>query len=489
VKVAVIALLVPTVALAFQIETPVTSSCHEDITTRATIASGFPVRAEAPVPTEDLRRAMDDLTFSLPSEDVWTLALLFGVRSNDTRDFAPKDTSALSSVHNDPEDQPAHCLRRPNDDGPDGDIGAIAACRGFILEELARGGLLAETLDLAPTEPVRVYLAFRGRTTLALPAFAYRLGRALHAVQDGYTHVFRAPDDSAAITHVLNWVDYIDDYDRARDGYHHVGALDDCRRDDPRAQRRMTRAVAASAALVDAIANPAPGRRARVEAALDAILARIAGCDHTNAYCNAAELDEEASYGCAVAGGSLVLVLLVLPFALRRRGALALVLLIAPASARADLRWHFDARGGASLDETAAAASAGIGADYARWTGGVQLEWNPWFSIDAGRAVPGSMNFYATLARRWYVRPELSIYSRAELGTSTLLFELVGVDQYATGLYYGGVLIGLRIPIARRVDLTFDPSHLAMPTPSLFAGGFPFYYGQWRVTLGIEARL
>lgn len=487
-KLAVIGLLLPSIALAFQIETPVTSSCHEDITTRATTASGFPVRGAAPVPTEDQRRAMADLTFALPSADVWTLAILFGVRSNDIRDFAPKDTSALSSVHNDPADQPAHCLRRPQDDGPDGDIGALAACRAFILDELERGGLLAETLDLAPTEPVRVFLAFRGRTTLALPSFAYRLGRALHAVQDGYTHVFRAPDDGAAVTHVLNWVDYIDDYDRARDGYHHIGALDDCRRDDPREERRVARAVAASASLLDAIANPAPGRRARVEAALDAILVRMAGCDDANAYCNATELDEEASAGCAVAGGSLVLVLLVLPFALRRR-ALVLALLLAPAAARADLRWHFDARTGASLDETAAAASVGIGADHARWTGGAQVEWNPWFSIDAGRAVPGAVNVYVTLARRWYVRPELSIYSRAELGASTLMFELVGIDQYTTGLYYGGVLLGLRIPIRRCVDLTFDPSHLAMPTPSLFAGGFPFYYGQWRVTLGIEARL
>jgi Synergist-CTERM protein sorting domain-containing protein len=205
-----------------------------------------------------------------------------------------------------------------------------------------------------------------------------------------------------------------------------------------RASSGAWRARRGSAALVDAIANPAPGRRARVEAALDAILARIAGCDHTNDYCAAAELDEEASSGCSIAGGSLVLALLVLPFALRRRHALRLVFLIAPVTARADLRWHFDARGGASLDETAASASVGIGADYVHWTGGVQLEWNPWFSIDAGRAVAGSLNVYATLARRWYVRPELSIYSRAELGSSTLLFELVGIDQYTTGHYYGG---------------------------------------------------
>ena len=72
---------------------------------------------------------------------------------------------------------------------------------------------------------------------------------------------------------------------------------------------------------------------------------------------------------------------------------------------------------------------------------------------------------------------------------SNTIATTAAIDQYTTGIYYGGVLVGLRIPISRCVDFTFDPSHLAMPTPSLFGEGFPFYYGQWRLTLGIEARL
>jgi hypothetical protein len=417
------------------------------------------------------------------------MALLFGVRSNDIRDFAPKDTSALSGVHNDPKDQPAHCMRRLEDDGPGGDLGALAACKAYILGELEAGGLLDDVLDVAPNEKVSVYLAFRGRVEIELPSFAYRLGRALHAVQDGFTHVFRAPDDSAAVTHVLNWVDFVDpdNYDVARDGYHHIGALDDCRRDDALQDRRRARAESASISLLTAIANPAPGRRARVEAALDAMFVHAPGCERSNNYCDALELGEEQTHGCAIAGGSIALVVLVLGFIYRRRAAIVLVVALAPATVRADLKWHFDARGGGSLDETALATSIGIGADYSKWTGGFNIEWNPWISIDAQRIVAGSFNAYATLARRWYVRPEVSIYSRAELGTSTLLFELVGIDRYTTGIYYGGVLVGLRIPLSRCVDLTFDPSHLAMPTPNLT--GFPFYYGQWRLTLGIEARL
>ncbi len=477
-------------AWAFQIQTPVTAGCHEEITLGATADAGFPDVATAPAATEDQHRAMDDLTFSLPHRDVWTLALLFGVRSNDVRDQPPTAIARLGDVHNDPDDQQAHCLRRPADDGPDGDAAAIAACRQFVLAELAAGHLLDDDLDTASAEPVSVYLAIRGKVTIELPAFAYHLGRALHAIQDGYTHVFR--DDAGAITHVLNWVDYIDDYREARDGYHHVGALDDCRRDDVREERRVARAREASRLLVAAIADPAPGRRARIEAALDTILARMPGCDLANRYCAAPELDEEASYstGCAAAGGSLAIALVVVAFALRRRRALVLALVVAPAVARAEpVRWHLDAKLGASLDETAAASSVGIGGDLGRWTAGLHVEWNPWFSLDAERAVPGSFNTYVSLARRWYVRPELAIYSRAELGTSTILFELVGIDRYTTGVYYGGVIVGLRIPVRRCIDLTFDPSHLAMPTPKLFGSGFPYYYGQWRVTVGLEARL
>ncbi|MCB9571820.1 MAG: hypothetical protein H6709_06975 [Kofleriaceae bacterium] len=249
----------PRPAAAVQIESPATAPCHEELTVAAVVAAGFPDRDVAPAPTEDQARAMDDLTFRLPRRDVWTLALLIGVRSNDLRGFSPIDVSALVSVHDDPDDQQAHCLRGPDDDEPGGDLGALAACRAFILDELAAGGLLDDDLDLAATEAVEVFLAFRGRIALDLPRFAYRLGRALHAVEDGYSHTFRDPG-GGEVTHVLNWIDHADGHgDAGRDGYHHVGALDDCRRDDGRTRRRVQRATDAAAALVAAIGDPAPG--------------------------------------------------------------------------------------------------------------------------------------------------------------------------------------------------------------------------------------
>jgi len=74
--------------------------------------------------------------------------------------------------------------------------------------------------------------------------------------------------------------------------------------------------------------------------------------------------------------------------------------------------------------------------------------------------------------------------SRAELGTSTILFELVGVDRYQTGMYFGGVLLGASVKKSDRLRVTCDPSHFAVPTPQL--GSLPFYYRQYRITLGLE---
>ena len=195
-------------ARAFFIETPVTASCHEDITLNAVARAGFFDRTAAPAPTEDQRRAMDDLTFSLPHKDVWTMAVLFGVRSNDIRNFSPEDVTRIGTVHNDPADQPAHCMRRREDDGPNGDLGALAACRAFILAELETAGLLGETLDLTTSEQVPVYLAIRGSIPIQLPRFAYRLGRALHA-GDGETwaeawNFGPDPDDAVSVRELVD---------------------------------------------------------------------------------------------------------------------------------------------------------------------------------------------------------------------------------------------------------------------------------------------
>ena len=97
------------------------------------------------------------------------------------------------------------------------------------------------------------------------------------------------------------------------------------------------------------------------------------------------------------------------------------------------------------------------------------------------------MNAYATVARRWYAGTTFDLFSRAEVGSSTMLFQLVGVDRYATGLDLAGVLLGIRVPLGDKTAITFDPSHFVMPIPQLT--GFPFYDRQYWISVGLEIEL
>lgn len=508
-----VALVAPADALAFQIETPITYGCHEKVTVEARRAAGFPDGAQAPAPTDEQRRVADDLTFTLPADDgdLWTMTLLVGLRSNDIKDFQIIDPAALVEIHDDPLDQPAHCIRRIEDDFEAGDASALAACRDFILGELATGRFFADAIDTTTLERVPLYLAFRHKVEVELPRFAYRLGRAVHALEDGYAHTIRNPT-TGEVRHVNNWIDYStnDDYDPARDGFQHLATIDDCLRNTDVERYHLQFARDAVTDLLTALREPAVDgdeRRLRVEAALDRAFAIEPGCTFANRYCNAGELDELPT-GCAAAPGAglpvalVVLGLLGLAGVRRRRracaglavaalGALALIsstAVAAPSTTTPDkpLVWHGDFRFGAALDHAALAFTGGVGLDRYNWTFGLAVEWNPWFSLDTSRARKGALNVYGTLARRWYDDERFTLYSRAELGTSTILFDLVGVDQYDTGIYLGGSLLGVAIKKRHGLRMTLDPSHFAMPIPR--PSGLPFYWRQYRVAIGLEFR-
>jgi len=142
---------------------------------------------------------------------------------------------------------------------------------------------------------------------------------------------------------------------------------------------------------------------------------------------------------------------------------------------------------GASFDDAAVGAMIGIGRTQNRWLYGFIAEWNPWFSVDRLSARSGTVNAYLTFGYRWFQGTRLNISTRVEAGTSTMMFELLGLDKYTTGLYVGGALVAIRFPITDRLAVTFDPIHFAMPVPRPI--GLPFYYKQYRVTFGVEMRL
>ena len=496
------------VSYAFQISSLATAGCHESITLNASLESGWPGAQTPPPLTETERRIIEDLPFDLDNaaHDPWRLALIIGVRYNDLRGNSPTDVAELVHVHNDPDDQPAHCMRRGEDDGAAGDQTALDACKAFIIAQLELAIGTGASVDIEARVPVTVSLAFRGRVDVNISRFGYHLGRALHALQDGHSHTFRSPSDGR-VRHVLNWIDYLrrSDYSEERDGHRHVGVLDDCTRSEFPSVVRTARATAASAALLDVIADDtggAAGRLARAAIVLDAHLELEPNCTFENSWCDAQEPFES---GCAAGDGSLATLILVglalLVFGRRRAAAsvaLALVMLSGsiahadrplPDIVAQDLpkpMKHWAAYGGlsGSLDHGAIAETVAL--RWYRWKRfglGLDIEHNPWFSIDAARFAPGTINAYATAIYRhktdgWELRTSVHI------GTSILLFDMVGVDKGSVGLYVGISPLGLAIPLRGGFRLIIDPGDLALPVPLL--KGVPFYYGQYRFTVGIE---
>ncbi len=344
----------PAEAHAFTEFTSVTDDCHESMTLAALDRAGWPGGATPPAPTPLDAAVADDLPFPLASarRDPWTVAMLLGVRYPDLAGLDPTDFPAIAELAADPTRQAQHCLRAPGDDGPGGDLAALASCRAHIRAEILAAIGEGDAIDTSAEEELDVWLTFRGDVTLPFRRFAFRLGRALHALQDSFSHTFRDPAD-ARVRAVLNYVDPLHrGYDASRDGHAHLEALDACAAGDPSRERRAAWAIDASADLLAALGDPdddRAARMARVDAVLDRWLVHVGGCDASNRYCDAPELDERApscsaraaGAGRGPTGASLVALGALGLVAARRRRVrglvpLTLALVLAPALAAAE---------------------------------------------------------------------------------------------------------------------------------------------------------
>ena len=536
-------------ARAYTVSTFVSDGCHEQITDGALRAVRLQAPTVAPPLTYDAvdRPLVDDLPFTLPTDsDLATLALLVGVRDNDLKGRGSTDLEALALIHGDPTTQDEHCLRDLDDDEPDGTARAVARCRGFIL------GRVGDALDhLAPDGTpdaesrvgLPVGLAIRGEVTVALPGFYVRLGQALHALQDSFSHSYRTTD-SRTITVSLTWLHPIDDdLDESVAGPPHSSALDRCvGLDDLRAARLAVTDEASRALLVAALG---PGTRderlAAADAVLDAYLSVTPGCHSDNAWCGAPEhAYPTGTSGCALApdgacwlGVACGLALLlgarrrrctgVEPLGARRRRragveplgvAVLLGLSLVGVQARADEgkgkglksespekrvsaeppearfaerpRLGVVVAAGASLNHEA--SSLGVGGRLRvtpRWLVGLDAEWNPWASLEGQHLRVGAFNAYATVIRRWsMLSDKFDARTSLHVGTSTILFDLYGVPAGTTGLYLGVSLLGLEWRVSRMLSVILDPADVAYPLPQL--RGAPFGYLQYRFTLGLQ---
>ena len=283
--------------------------CHERLASESlrAVRIALPDAARRTEPDANEQALIDDLPFSIDEDiaDVAGATLLLAVRDNDLKGRGAEEVDQLAGIHGDPDGQREHCLRRPEHDEPDGSQLALEECKSFLRERFAAAlaGLDAGGApDAANRVDLEVTLAVRGNIDASLPAFWVRIGQAMHALEDGFTHTYRT-EDGMRVTAALNWIDVVNKaYDEARDGPPHSQELDRC--DDPDALRSLRRSLAteASVALLTAALDPGvpvDQRPASAEVLFERYLSYEPGCTFDNGWCNAPERAYADDTGCA----------------------------------------------------------------------------------------------------------------------------------------------------------------------------------------------
>lgn len=265
-------------ARAFTIQTQVTKGCHEGITEDALrhVRSAFGTGAPTPSTSPEDDALIGDVAFTVPDDlsDIGSVTLVLGVRDNDVKNLAPTALDQLAQTTADPAAQREHCLRSTGQSEPDGSRRAIDDCRAFIKERLlsALDGLGPDGKpDPNLRDQLETVLALRGRYTVAVPRFWVRLGQAVHALQDSFTHSFRTTDGHR-VTVVLDWIEFAEGtLDERVDGPPHLTELDRC--DDPDDLRALRHrlAIEASATAMQIALDPTLSRDQK-SAAFDRML-------------------------------------------------------------------------------------------------------------------------------------------------------------------------------------------------------------------------
>jgi hypothetical protein len=304
----------PKAAHAYTISNALSAGCHESITSQALRNVRAELATAAPLPaTDDEQALIDDLQFT-PDADMGDLGgatLLASVRDNDLKGRGANDLSALAEVHGDPQNQQEHCLRAGDQKEPGGSAAAVSACRTFIrgraMEAIA--GLDATgTPDLAKRTVLTIHLSLRGQMDAPLPTYYVRIGQAIHAIEDSFTHTYRTQPDEMKITVVLDWLDQVNGtLVESRDGPAHSQALDHCDDADDRRTTRHVLATQAATEFLRATLDPQKTpdlKMTDVDAVLDKYLSYQPGCTFDNQWCNAPEVayKDPPACGCRIGG-------------------------------------------------------------------------------------------------------------------------------------------------------------------------------------------
>jgi hypothetical protein len=518
-------------AHGYNYSSPFAEGCHERLSVEALSAVRERSKTARALPTSQRDRAwIDDLPLELPREarDLGAATLVAGVRDNDLKGAGSLEAAELAQLHGNPNSQREHCLRRPEHDEPTGTQRALEDCRDYILERFevaVRDGFDDEgEVDPNARTRLEIDLDFAGQVRVPMPTAYLELGRALHALQDSFSHAIRS-EDGLRVRVLLNWIDYVhDEVETARDGPVHRAALDECTGLDAVRRTRLRRASEASQTLLRAAfqADRSPDEKiADARAVLDRYLSFEDGCDAGNAYCDAPELRYSVSgMECGVgvapggtegrragAGWVIALALVGLSLRGRRRVQRTGVVLCVLALASARVAAQDAATGGASndaayavsplalrgaisasIDEAGAALAAGARYGLSpRWVLGLDVEWNPWASLKTGHVRSGVLNAYATGVWRSPVSSTLALRVTGHAGVSTLLFDMYGSPSGSIGPYLGLSLLGLEVTLGSDLALVLEPADVVVTVPHLT--GIPYIRRQYRATVALELRL
>ena len=533
--VAAMVVTAPATAMSWQIEDPIHGACHETISAAALEMVGY--LGTPPPLTEQEAQIRDNLQFDAGRypANPWALALVIGARYPDLMGAPSFDFDDLAAVHNAPTGQGEHCLRAEHHDGPQGDVRALADCRATIegLYWRAVAGLEAGgEPDPSLKEEVRLNGPYAGAQDVPLSAFYFYAGRALHAVQDSFTHTYRAPDWQR-VRHVFNWVEQVScSLDEPVDGHGHESALDVCEDPDLPQTERLNAATAASIDFLAALTEPSTRqeRRARLDAFFEEWMQHESGCTLDNNYCG--DPTHQALEGADFSDGPICegsctiaalppqaplrppaspLLLLLLPgllLARRRRGRqsaaglvvlLALIVVCATATAQTTpaedapdapvvgdhTGYHTELRASMSVQNAGYAVGAAALWSWPRFEVGAFAELNPWYSVERGRMSLGALNYGALFH---YLQPlgspDIKMRIGLGAGLSTLAEEAIGAEAGTTGPYLNLRLLGIMWYFDSGVALAVDGFDLALAAPQLI--GWPILYAQHRISFSLR---
>lgn len=329
--VALLAILVavPSAARAFTIGTSVTQRCHEKMTQKAVARSSVDkpegwIRAWPNQDESWIKIAHwleEERLIEVKDDDRWRLlqvSLFIGVRYPDQRGFGITDLQGLREIHLSDNDQQAHSLRSPAQDGQDGDAQALESVRKHIRGLVVQARSPVDPWSMAGhMKTVSAWIEFYGKVNVRVWEPAFLVAKALHALQDSFSHTYRSADLTRVYA-VCNYIDAIAGrYDERRDGPRHSLLTDEC--DHPDIEPMKNAAVLASTELFNAsLRYIDTGDLSAVDEVLDKWLTLVPECGYDAGYCGSpwaalAKRDETQPFGCDFSrGGSTGLASLVI---------------------------------------------------------------------------------------------------------------------------------------------------------------------------------